>query len=259
VGTPVAVHRARVLIRRYREWLPAVAGRRAGPLVDDLQRVRRLLGPVRELDVCLTILEDLPASAGASATARRALVRVCRAARRRHLAAVRTAVGEEVIASLETRLDDAASTGASRRRPPSKVVLRRRVRRRARRLSEATRHAAGLYLPERLHDVRIRLKKLRYAIEAASEVRALRIAKTDRALIRRAQDILGRMQDLEVVIEQVRAAQGTPGTLTLRTSRSADVVVRHLERRCRDLHVNYVALRDDLDACCRAVRQRARG
>lgn len=256
-GNPSAVHQTRVLIRRCREWLPAAGGRDVAPLLVELQELRRLFGPMRELDVCTGVLEGRAVSARVSAPVVHALVREFLAERARRLADVQAAVDDDRITRLVERLDASTAAPPSARHRATDKRWRRRVRRRARRLDVAVRHASGLYLPERLHEVRIRLKKLRYALDAAADARAVRVAKRERLLVKRAQDVLGRMQDLEVTIDRVRAVQGTPGTLTLRTSRSADVLVRHLERRCRDLHARYVVLRDDLETLCRAVRHRA--
>ena len=60
-------------------------------------------------------------------------------------------------------------------------------------------NAAGLYLPDRLHEVRIAVKKLRYALEITKELSGSRATASILAL-KRAQDLLGRMHDLEVLI-----------------------------------------------------------
>ena len=44
-------------------------------------------------------------------------------------------------------------------------MARERAARRAQRLGAAIENAAGLYLPDRLHQVRIAVKKLRYTLE----------------------------------------------------------------------------------------------
>src|SRR5262245_14346759 len=63
-GEPRAIHRLRVATRRLRESLPAaarLAGVDAGDAdkrVRELRRLTKGLGPVRELDVALTVLAD---------------------------------------------------------------------------------------------------------------------------------------------------------------------------------------------------------
>ena len=83
-----------------------------------------------------------------------------------------------------------------------------RVSRRATTVSTAIDEAGALYLPERLHAVRIALKKLRYAVEVIGEATGVDRAADLKAL-KRAQDLLGRLHDLQVLIDRVRRAQAS--------------------------------------------------
>src|SRR5262245_39176386 len=59
-GDPTNLHRARVATRRLREALPLLAsGGRRRKLERSMRRLTRALGPVRELDVALDMLERL--------------------------------------------------------------------------------------------------------------------------------------------------------------------------------------------------------
>jgi CHAD domain-containing protein len=148
--------------------------------------------------------------------------------------------------------------------PKPIAAAQERASRRAVRLRAAIDNAAGLYLPDRLHEVRIAVKKLRYALELVREVTGSR-ALARLATLREAQDLLGRMHDLEVLIGRVRAMQGSSSAANLRLSAGLDRLVRRLETECRTLHGHYVASRKKLLGVCEhtltqvdAVRARAR-
>ena len=64
-----------------------------------------------------------------------------------------------------------------------------------------------MYLPERLHDVRIAVKKLRYAVELGADASGARREPDLRAL-KRGQEMLGRMHDLQMLIDRVRRRAG---------------------------------------------------
>ena len=106
-----------------------------------------------------------------------------------------------------------------------------------------------MYLPDRLHEVRIAVKKLRYAMEVARELSGSRATARIEAL-KRMQDLLGRMHDLEVLIARTRAIQGSPGAPDLRVSGALDTLVRRLETECRQLHGRYITSRKSLLAIC---------
>jgi CHAD domain-containing protein len=124
-------------------------------------------------------------------------------------------------------------------------------------------NAAGLYLPDRLHDVRIAVKKLRYTLELTQRGTSTHVPARVRTL-KRAQDLLGRMHDLEVLIARTRGIQSSPGASTLKVSADLDRLVRRLETECRRLHGQYMALRPTLASLCHRLmaagkpRERAR-
>ena len=106
-----------------------------------------------------------------------------------------------------------------------------------------------MYLPERLHTVRIAVKKLRYAVELLIEAdgdRAGDRAAADLRALKRAQELLGRTHDVQTLVEQVRATQAslTPPSVTV--WRDLDTLVTTLEDDCRRLHARYMRLRDGL-------------
>jgi hypothetical protein len=69
-------------------------------------------------------------------------------------------------------------------------------------------------------------------------------------MLKRVQDRLGRLHDLEMFIARIRALQGTTVVTGLDASADLDRLVRRLEHECRDLHGKYMAGRDDVLAVC---------
>ena len=133
--------------------------------------------------------------------------------------------------------------------PRHLTAARDRTARRAERLRASIENAASIYLPDRLHEVRIAVKKLRYVMEIVRELSASR-ATARIATLKRAQDLLGRIHDLEVLIARTRAIQGAPNAPTLRVSAEMDLLVRRLENECRRLHGRYIAMRASLLSIC---------
>jgi CHAD domain-containing protein len=144
----------------------------------------------------------------------------------------------------------AKGSGGSRRDPKRVARAHLRAARRAMRLREAIESAAALYLPDRLHEVRIAVKKLRYAMEVSRELSGSRALARLRTL-KEAQDLLGHMHDHEVLITRVRAIQSS--TPNLRLSGDLDKLVRRLETEARQIHGQYVALRKKLLAIADAT------
>jgi CHAD domain-containing protein len=268
-GHPEAIHRARVATRRVREALPvsasAATARKIGRRV---RRLTRALGPVRELDVALQMLHEFAAAGEVSDGAKECLGQALHRERVRLLEAMIPAVDRMDVLKLERRALDAArarngarGTNGRDRRAAAEL----RAVRRAERLRVTIANAAGIYLPRRLHEVRIAVKKLRYALEIGAAVVPAR-ARTRRAPSRRrgraaylrtlvgAQDVLGRMHDLEVLIVRTRAVQGSSGPPDLQLSGELDGFIRRLEMECRLLHGQYMALRPALlDICVEVV------
>lgn len=243
-GDAEAVHRARVATRRLREVLPVVASRKALPtLTRSVCRLTVALGPVREVDVTLGLLE---AAVGAKQISRRAAVAVRQALlRRRDLARTEMARGLERCQLGRLRKGVLAAV----RQRPRLVEANARLSRRADRLVRAIGEAAGLYVPEHLHEVRIALKKLRYATEVLALVRGTPAVARLRVL-KRGQDVLGRMHDLDVLTAEVRTLQGAADAPSLSVCADLDRFVRILDGECRHLHGQYMSLRDRLLRIC---------
>ena len=96
------------------------------------------------------------------------------------------------------------------------------------------------------------MKKLRYALELVRELSGSRAMAAIRSL-KDAQELLGRMHDLEILIARTRAIQGTASATNLRLSGDLDRLVRRLENECRQLHGHYVSGRHKIMAVCERV------
>jgi CHAD domain-containing protein len=260
LGDVAAVHQARVATRRLREALPLLGPRdvrRAWARA--ARRLTRALGPVRELDVALATLGELAGDAPRAAI--RCLADSIEEERARLQADLVAQIDRVHIDKLRrkpvTVADDAASGTQSRtRRAAYGAAARARAARRAVRLRAAIDSAAGMYVPERLHMVRIAVKKLRYALEIARDLSGSAAVARLRAL-RRAQDLLGRLYDLEVLIARTRAMQASARVPSLRLSADLDRFVRRLENETRQLHGRYMGLRAGLSTICDRVEHEA--
>ena len=261
-GDVNGVHQARVATRRLREALPLLAKRRVGrKLRKQVRRLTRGLGPVRELDVALMTLDQIHASGDAPEGGVRRLREVIGEERGRLLVEMIRQIDRLDLKKLQkkvlaARLPAGSAKGGTRgdRRPLDQADAR--AARRAEDVRAAIDNAAGIYLADRLHAVRIAVKKLRYAMEIARELRASRAQARLRTL-RRVQDLLGRMHDLEVLIARTRALQSTGTLRDLKLSGELDRLVRFLETECRRLHVRYMNERKALLAICDHVTARA--
>jgi hypothetical protein len=77
--------------------------------------------------------------------------------------------------------------------------------------------------------------------------------------LKNSQDLLGRIRDLEVLIDRTRAVQGAPGAPNLKLSAELDRLVRRFENECRRLHGHYMSSRGSLLAICDHVIGAATG
>jgi CHAD domain-containing protein len=258
-GDVQAVHQARVATRRIREALPLVARGRAGKsLRKSVRKLTRVLGPVRELDVALLNLDQLRTSGELSEAAIACLRQLVAEERQRLGSEMVKCLCQYDLQKLQKKAVAAANRGpwtGGTRDPRRAAQAMGRAARRAVALRAAMENAAGIYLPDRLHEVRIAVKKLRYALEIAQDLSGSRATTRIRAL-KRVQDLLGRMHDLEMLIARTRAIQSRAGAPDLKLSADLDRLVRRLENECRRLHVRYMNERKALRAICDYVTAR---
>jgi CHAD domain-containing protein len=169
-GDVASVHQARVASRRLRSALPVIGVRADADALDRaLRRVRRItraLGPVRELDVVLGLLDEFQTEDAATTRAIalvREAVQLERDVRRRDML---NEIRPARLDSLRKRLVGVAASGQRRPVPRSgRDEAARQAAMRAIGLRTAITDAGGLYVSDRLHRVRVAAKKLRYALE----------------------------------------------------------------------------------------------
>jgi CHAD domain-containing protein len=255
-GDVRAVHRTRVASRRLREVLPVLQldAPTADRLMRRLRKLTRRLGRVRELDVLHLLIDELHESRRYPSRALDRIkdeVAVARKEASTDLA--NREIGEELrklSRKLERRLgdlNDMPETTADCR--ALRWAIDARVTRRAAALKAAIGAAGNVYLPERLHAVRIAVKKLRYGVELATEA-AGASNSADLRMLKRSQDLLGRTHDLQILIDRVRQVQGSLTPPDVIAWRELDAVVAGLETSCRRLHARYVRDRGALLALC---------
>ena len=258
-GDVQAVHQARVATRRIREALPLVArGRTGKSLKKSVRKLTRALGPVRELDVALMNLDQLRNSGDVSEAAIARLRQLITEERQRLGAEMVRLISHFNLEKFQKKAVEAVAHGPepSGSRDPRRIAAALgRTARRAEGLHAAIDNAAGIYLPDRLHQVRITVKKLRYALEIAQDLSGSRATTRVRTL-KRVQDLLGRMHDLEMLIARTRAVQGRAGAPNLSLSADLDRLVRRLENECRRLHARYMNERKALLRICDYVSAR---
>jgi CHAD domain-containing protein len=258
-GKDVGVHQARVASRRLREALPVLTAglqhTKAGKAQRKIRRLTQALGTVRELDVTLHLIDELGERPGVPHTALsevRALVIEDRERRRvvmlERLERVDTAKLARRLGAVRQALSHPATSHSWR------AALALRIVKRARRLDKAIAHAGQIYAPEPLHEVRIAAKKLRYALEIADESGAAPCGTTLR-VIKRVQDALGRLHDLQILLHHVAAVGAAPRGRRSTPDAGLAVLSRLIEDECRHLHGRYVAQLPQLHEAVEAARR----
>lgn len=256
-GDETSVHQARVASRRLREALPVLGARADEDKLDRVQRrvrrITRALGPVRELDVTLSLLAELE---GKGAAPVRAIARVRKAVIDERQKRRREMLGEITPSRLDklTRRLVRVAAPEPRTHVPRNALTEAAMQsaQRARNLKAAIERAGGIYLADRLHRVRVEAKKLRYALEIQRELAKSRsTAGLNR--LKTEQDLLGRMHDLEILIDKARAAQSKLNPRDRRGMSELNKLIRVLEDECREGHAAYMHGRAALVKLCDSV------
>jgi len=244
-GKDVSVHQARVASRRLRAALPVLTEGLHHTKKSKAQRkIRRLtqaLGTVRELDVTLHLIDELADRPGIPRPALTEVRAQVIEEREKRRAVMLDRVSKVNMNKLSRRLREVgAALAAPSPHHTWRAALATRVVRRARRLERAIDQAGKIYAPEALHIVRIAAKKLRYALEIADESGAAPCAETLRT-IKRVQDTLGRLHDLQVLQHHVADVGATPRSRRATPDAALATLSRSIEDECRQLHGRYVA------------------
>ena len=257
-GDDTGVHQARVASRRLREAVPVLAAdtkvRRKAER--KIRRVTQALGTVREMDVTVQILDEFARGPGIPRDALEDVRGHVIAERDRRRATMLDRLRRVNTAKLSRRLEEVSMTIPGATLGEWRSTLVKRVGQRAKRLRGAIQSAGQVYAAEQLHLVRIAVKKLRYALELVADSR-LAPARPMVNTLKRAQETLGRLHDLQVIEHHVAAVQALPPTRRGADDGGLDVIARMLADECRHIHARYVkqvpALLELTHACASSV------
>ena len=248
-GDVRGVHRARVASRRLSEALPiaaAAAAEDVETLRRQLRRVRRALGPVREIDVARGVLAHEALDREWSAALVDRLDARCVARRDAARETVRRKLSRRIAEGLAKRIRAvAAALEHSAPSARAEALLASRLRTRARGFARTLTATGTLYAPEALHAVRIAAKKLRYTLELGREVARLPASSSVREL-KAVQDMLGELRDLQGLQSQIAAAAADRDTdqAAMRTLEAWKV---ELDADCRARHAAFVRIMPELE------------
>ena len=247
-GDVEGVHQARVASRRLREAVPVLAAGLAGdvrvkPIRRRLRDLTRALGAVRELDVAIEMLGEIGVETPDAERLRDVWVRRLEGQRRKPARSLHKVLASRDRKWLESRLAHLIDVRAESEDAEWTAALARRLSRRARALADRIDRTGALYHPEPLHDVRIAGKKLRYVLELAADTGLITVARPLRTL-KTAQEALGRLHDLDVLLGTLREVPEASQGEVLQAA--AEKVAVTLELESRWLHARYLRSRSAL-------------
>lgn len=222
---PEGIHQMRVALRRLRSALSVfrafIPPEQHAFLVGELKWLSAALGGAREWDVFLVDLHPPARAAGPGGGAHRALDEVAAACRTRAYAAAREAILSRRYTHLILWLGSWLERQAWRRQPVSEEAARlflpvrdladELLDKRHRQVRRRGRGFAGQSV-ERRHELRIGLKKLRYAAEFFRGLYPAKPVKRYLALLSAFQEALGHLQDVATVEKLIDAAQAELGS-----------------------------------------------
>lgn len=199
----VATRRLRAALALFADSLPA----RAAHLRTELGWLADVLGAVRDLDVQLERLdgwaEEVPTADRSALVELSALLGHERdRARRALLEALDSPRYERLVAGFTTMARQGPSRLSPEAQAPAAVVLPELLHSRHHAVTKAARRARRTGRAQDFHRVRIRCKRLRYALEFASGVYEGRTRPVVKSVVR-VQDLLGAMQDADVAARRL--------------------------------------------------------
>lgn len=203
-GDDEAIHQMRVAGRRLRVILPLLArkphGRRVRRARRTLEQLIRAAATSRDLDVCLSLFDEHVRAHGLASKPVRELRRRLHATRRRDRSRMVEAMLDQDLPALRRDLRTIVARGGERR---SAVMMRIREARDAigERLLASSRTLGERFDPDGLHDLRRRIRRLRYIAEVVTELGG-KTSHLPRQL-RRLQDRLGRIHDAHVLASRL--------------------------------------------------------
>ncbi len=201
-GDADSIHDARVATRRIRAVLSVIDG---DPRVaydafeEQIHGLGRALGRVRDLDIIVELADLKSADAASPGVASLShSIRLERQDARRKLIKLLESTPLHALIPAATRGVRLwwATKGDSGKK------LSQGLRTQSEQLNDAVSHATGVYFPNRVHQVRVHAKRLRYLAEVASHAAGW---KTDREIktLSRAQTLLGDLHDREVLMQRL--------------------------------------------------------
>ena len=265
-GDRTSVHQARIATRRLREVLPLMPD--VEHVTDTVRAAGRQLGRVRELDVMSDLLDSLsdrvPVSAAAALHLLRQTLRQRRDEARREMVKALEELDlpslRDVIVTNWSWLRRNPVGAAIRLRRPSWVgSIWMRIIERKDDAVRAIEHAPAVYLPNRTHQARIAIKKLRYAVEVAADAGVWNPPRLLKDL-RRLQGVLGEEHDLQVLkdfVDARPAENGRPAEAEDGVTSDTSFISSLLMSDIRRLHAEYARRRERVfqiaEACTRAA------
>lgn len=239
LGVVRGVHQARVASRRLREGigaldsaLPSDIRRR---LLKMLRELCRTLGAVRECDVTMALAateaaqHEWPAESVALITAALEAERA-----RHHRALVKTLTDSKWRSAFVPVRNRFRQMHDGVNHAEALGSARGRRMRRARTLGRDVSELGALYVPDRLHAVRIATKKLRYALEWEQQI-GRRAWVRERRVLEAAQEELGEWHDRLVLQERIHRLRRS-GDFPKPVASDFKRMAADLERECRAMH-----------------------
>lgn len=197
-AAPKSVHRLRTTIRRIESLISYAnpdLGKKLERGLERLEELRKRAGKVRDIDVQTKLLDQL--GNGSTAKDRKTLAGLLEKKRDRQVKRLRSALtrhgGDKLFSRLE-RVAEKIGTGLFRDNPPLAPLEEARLQL-SRLATDFSSHPAAKALkPNRLHEARIQLKKIRYLGELADDSGT---RKTFLAQLKAVQDDVGEWHDWE--------------------------------------------------------------
>jgi CHAD domain-containing protein len=251
-GDPESVHDARVATRRIRELLELVDGNHAEDVRADVRRMGRDLGRVRDVDVRIALLARLESRIPPAAPALVALRHTLEQKRAKQLrAAIKRFEKPDLDSLFDHQTLNAIRRTLSHRTSWARwtVSLRRIISARGKATTEAINHTSGVYFPNRIHRARIAIKKMRYAMEIATESGLSNLLAQIQEL-KGMQDALGELHDRQSLLDELPTVEPGDSSKAL----APLVLVREvLHANIQRLHSRFVSRRNRLLDISRAA------
>ena len=200
-------HQARVASRRLEEAL-ALTGAAGKRLDRDVRSFRRALGASRELDGTRIVFDHAALEHRWPKAAVDRVRRHLDQARARRHDKVADTLADVSVSRLRRRIREIGEYAAEVTQKQVAARLRKRIAKREGDLARAVKRAGAVYNIDKLHDVRLAIKKLRYTLELAQDAIGRRWSKRIEGL-KLEQGLLGELHDLQVLVGHIRWLEGT--------------------------------------------------